>query len=179
MRIGRCPYCLLEKRLVRPHALPDAFTRAIKRENSGKVLYLSVNGGASERQDDGSGFLLCNECESILNRNFDHPVQRMLRRISQDRAKYPSRCFFRFSGSSLAGFIVSVIWRAALLDTYLYRDFKLDDEILDAMHTELWNWGSLKRGKYRYSMNAIVDGVAELERQQISQLCFPQKQYAR
>lgn len=161
------------------HAIPNSYFRKIKRRNSGKLIKVSEdNSDTQYSQDDGSGILLCGECESYLNSEFDLWGQRRLQEISDRLDENSCRRVFQIDAEKLSGFILSILWRAVKLDTEFYKNSQLDDQTLDRVRGVIFDKIASPSSLAGVKINRIVDDVRHMKPSDFKDLILPPITYS-
>lgn len=138
MEIIQCKLCHETKPLQRSHVIPNAVFRRVFRQNQGKAITFSDNNSSWNEYSSESWweYLLCEECEKHLNRNYEQYSISLLRNSLKD-AKIlkvdEGVSFSHVDTVKLQLFIVSIIWRAAVSNLSEYSTVYLrqpwEDEI--------------------------------------------------
>lgn len=126
---GTCRCCGKYRELCDSHSIPNATFRDLFRRNSGSAILLCNNGKIVGRtQDSGSDYMLCADCESILNKRFDGYGTLWLNeaRARIAAAPTPERTTITHSidADRLLGFFLSVLWRAINSNNEMYAEVK-------------------------------------------------------
>jgi hypothetical protein len=116
--IGVCAFCQQEKKLSRSHAIPNSYFRSAK-SNGQAVKYKTDNSPNSVTQASGDCPMLCAECESHFNVNFDIPLQQIIEKLDRQRTICAN------DARSISRAMLSVAWRASKSDAEFYQNFKL------------------------------------------------------
>ena len=171
MKTNFCKLCGLLKPICKSHAIPNSIFKSLFRENSGKGITLSdIKDQSIEYSSDSlADDLLCSDCESQLNRNFDAYGLDLFRGHHKDVKiiKLDDVVVFRgFIPDKINGFLLSILWRAAISNHPVYSKIKtilsLDDiHILHDLSRSI-NTNKLKKFSIRIKrLNDKTGGFTE------------------
>jgi hypothetical protein len=121
-----CAFCQKNRELCSSHSIPDGFFRAISRQNNGQLI--SLPGGEGKlglSQNTGKAKLLCRECETHFNKNFDSPLTNALKEWDKQIKVNGLSAKYEFSPNHLAQCIASVCWRASVTGNSMYSNAKV------------------------------------------------------
>jgi hypothetical protein len=110
------------------HAIPDAVFKSALRVDSGKLVLLDSNPNTSNKytSDSCAVYLLCKECESRLNNEYDSYAINLLKNTSNVNKNDYGLTFKNLDRRKLRLFFLSVLWRSALSNHEFYKGVKLD-----------------------------------------------------
>lgn len=155
MKIGHCKLCLNKKTLRRSHVIPNAIFKRLFRENQGKAIIFSDEESSWLEYSSDSWWepLLCEECESLINRSYEQyalaALRNSLRSVVVQRVG-EGIVFSSIDTVRIQLFIVSMMWRAAVSTLPVYSKVYLppvwEKEIRDCL---------LKQKKLRSSLVSI------------------------
>lgn len=147
---ARCSLCEKQKTLVKSHAIPSAFFKKIIRNQDGfNLLAFDVDTIDNPEQigNDAKDYLLCPCCESFLNNTYEKYVVTLLASGYLERKKTrvtttTEGSIFHFNDKDLNGnhvviFIMSVLWRASLLNIDFYERVNLSKDTLKWMREHI------------------------------------------
>ncbi len=123
---GKCAYCGQEKTLCSSHAIPYAFFKEMLRKGDGKAIAIPAGHGRIHfDSDSGADYLLCVECESYFNTEFDRPLIFSINKFNnnedENKLSIVSEIFVR----SLA----SIVWRACVSNAVFYSHIQVNKVI--------------------------------------------------
>lgn len=124
MSIYCCPLCTKPCTPVTTHSIPNAYFKAAKRHSSGKALQISD--GPEARilgNTPGGAPLLCSSCEKKLNANYDRWGIEKLRAARKKIKQHGNTRAVKIERDRFAGFILSMLWREALLPSTVTDGF--------------------------------------------------------
>jgi hypothetical protein len=133
---GICAFCQSSKELCESHTIPSAFGKNMKEEDKATigecefrkgVLYeCPTNVGKPNnwyRQDLPKRYLLCQECEGLFNKKYDHPILKMWKSWKKKSWTKKEEMLSNREVLLCKKFIWSVIWRDRPI-----VEIKIDDE---------------------------------------------------
>lgn len=127
---GKCRLCLNLRVLCESHAIPDAFFKKVneKKRSDGKLIAMVADLQTSpyKSNDTLQEHLLCNECESQLNEEFDsYGINVFCGVYGRSRRKADGVEFQQIDRKRLRLFVLSVIWRVSVSDHPGYGNVNL------------------------------------------------------
>lgn len=124
-----CAYCSNDRKLCVSHAIPDGFFKLISRKNNGKLITIPKGSGRIHLdQDTGGAELLCKECESLFNRQFDSPIVNAFKAWDRKIIQEGFDVQFEFSANQMAQCLASIFWRASESGNDMYVDAKVNHD---------------------------------------------------
>lgn len=131
--IGTCKLCHLETTLRDSHIIPKAFFKKVKL-GIPQLARIDTTPNKPVRTDnaDWSEYLLCDNCEKFLERNYE--TSQIIRlRAYKENIKSPDRLtLVNFEYHRFYLFWLSIIWRASVSTMPEFEPVKLDSQIEEA-----------------------------------------------
>ena len=122
-----CAFCQEDRELCQSHSIPDGFFKAISRRNNGKLISIPEGAGKIRlSQNTGKAKLLCWECETHFNKNFDGPLTNAFKAWDKQIIAYGFGVRYEFSPSHFAQCLASVCWRASVTGDSMYANAKVN-----------------------------------------------------
>lgn len=117
-----CAYCNEDKELCDSHSIPDSIFRMILRNNNGKLVSIPLGEkDVQYSQDTGKAKILCRDCESLFNREFDGPLVNALKKWDRKIRQEGFGAIFEYCPSQLAQSLASIFWRASVSSAEMYK----------------------------------------------------------
>lgn len=127
LKSGICQLCMKPSQLALSHAIPHALIKDIQRRNSGQTIFITGRPPYHRRTNDsGADYLLCEPCESRLNRDFDFYGCRWINQARQQLDNHPREVRREVDPQRMLGFVSSVLWRAAISRSGVYNSMDID-----------------------------------------------------
>lgn len=149
---GICALCKNNKKLEKSHIIPNAFFKAIKRDNSGKMIEINSNltSLVHYTSESFSEYLLCSLCEDIIEKyeKYGISVLRGEHIINLDRHNH-GWTFTNINYQNFKLFLTSLIWRAAVSKQPFFSRVLIPEYLQNEARFSLLNnnpLGSLKLG---------------------------------
>jgi hypothetical protein len=121
-----CAYCAKPRELRNSHAIPDATFKAARASGKGQLIGIPNElGKIAYTQDTGAAPMLCHECESAFNVNFDSPISNFLKRLENAYLDDGPNASLQFDANELAKALVSIGWRICRSRAEFYGDANL------------------------------------------------------
>jgi len=128
-----CRLCLNDGKLVKAHAIPEAFFRELREESRAPILISGSSSAFPKKApigvyDEG---ILCDQCEPKFGAVDDYGIQVLLKRLHElfiPVATGAGPVAFQASGVDqdlLLRFLVATLWRAAVSTQAFYRRVQL------------------------------------------------------
>lgn len=135
----RCKLCLEEKQeseMRASHAIPNSFFREALRGGGGKAVYIVGDDETPLKysQDSYTDLMLCDQCEHLINDNYEAYSIGVLRGNSGRVNKIRSEKKIYFSGvdtRKLYMFCASILWRSAINRKDFYRRIYVTESIAE------------------------------------------------
>lgn len=144
----QCELCGESRPLVESHAIPRA---ALKKTKCNGQNITFENGQLKNHQSDGVASLLCNVCDNaFLGARFDKRGIECLVNASGRFMKGKS------VADLMAGWVLSILWRAHHLQTPEYFDFVLPDDIERQLKTNLLDQNECPNSYLNWSKLAVI-----------------------
>jgi hypothetical protein len=152
--------CLLCKTsnypICRSHVIPNAVFKRAK--HNGKVMKVNTDSGSHElAQDSWDTLMLCKVCEHKLNQVYDDKSLKELRRawrMSKSNALIKLKTQ---SSGRLAGFMLSILWRAGVSQHDAYKKVQLPKSAIDGYGACLLNQSPDLLWSLSYRITALYD----------------------
>lgn len=154
MKQGICKLCLATKDLCDSHALPNSAFKYIFRQSEGKAIVLTDDNLTPIRtsSDSWSNYLLCSDCEKILNDDFDQYGIAVFRgAIGKIKITEEGISFCNVDIQRIRMFFLSLLWRISISPHDSYRNIDLPYELKQELHNAL-----LRREKIRGSLFTVA-----------------------
>lgn len=151
--LSQCRLCGGTGQLVRSHAIPRAALK--KTKCSGKNIALE-NGRVNENhQSDGNTHLLCSACDNeFLGALFDSRGVELLSRVSAGERFLKSTAVD--VADLMAGWVLSILWRAHHLQTPQYLGFALPPDIEQQLRKSLLGQKESPSSHIKWSKMAVI-----------------------
>lgn len=121
-----CAFCQKDSVLCASHSIPDGFFKAISRRNNGQLISIPEGEGKiGLSQNTGKAKLLCRECETHFNKNFDSPLTNAFKAWDKQIKANGLGVRYEFSPNHLAQCIASICWRASVTGNSMYANAKV------------------------------------------------------
>lgn len=125
MQLAQCKLCHEVRPLRRSHVIPAAVFRRLFRENQGKAITFcdEVSSWIEYSSESWWERLLCDECESRLNRHYEQYSILVLRNSIKSVVVYKAETGVSFTSVDAIRFqlfIASIMWRAAVSSLPVY-----------------------------------------------------------
>lgn len=121
-----CAFCQKDRELCASHSIPDGFFKAISRRNNGQLISIPEGDGKiGLSQNTGKAKLLCRECETHFNKNFDSPLTNTFKAWDKQIKANGLGVRYEFSPNHLAQCIASVCWRASVTGNSMYANARV------------------------------------------------------
>ena len=114
-----CALCLQPKELSDSHIIPNAYFKAMKRDNSGKLVAFDSSNESEAQQSIESWYqkLLCHECEQRFSKWETSSIETLRRTaLSIEKSGNHGGLIKAYDYSTLRLFLLSILWRAAASD---------------------------------------------------------------
>ena len=135
-----CALCLQPKELRDSHIIPNAYFKAMKRENSGKLVAFDSSDESEARQSIESWYqkLLCHECEQRFSRWETSSIE-TLRRTAQsiEQTGNHGGLIKSYDYSTFRLFLLSILWRATASDLPEFDEMVLPTEYQERLRRAL------------------------------------------
>jgi hypothetical protein len=123
--VGFCRYCGKVRQLCDSHALPVGIFRPILSASSGKLVGIPADDGPVHyTSDTGAAKLLCRDCETHFNKNWDAPTVNFLKRLDRAIIESGHTTQLPFPNAQLAHAIVSIVWRTCVSSAFMYAEVR-------------------------------------------------------
>ncbi|UWP95986.1 hypothetical protein K3X48_03035 [Aliiroseovarius crassostreae] len=170
-----CQRCLVEEKIVKSHAIPNSFFRKLLRgESSGQ--FIDITTGAEKNlisQNSGAAPLLCEKCEGWFNDCFDKPIDRILDNHLKKSIRHRGVQYVQGSTNCLAGFITSVLWRAAISGNKRYDAMAIDPKLAEFLHSMLISDGTDFFTYGSFYLRRLTSGETNLPSQTFDSMIMP------
>ena len=121
-----CAFCQKDRELCASHSIPDGFFKAISRRNNGQLISIPEGEGKiGLSQNTGKAKLLCRECETHFNKNFDSPLTNAFKAWDKQIKANGLGVRYEFSPNHIAQCIASVCWRASVTGNSMYANARV------------------------------------------------------
>lgn len=177
---GVCALCLEEGPLSNSHALPHAHFKDIHRRNSGVAIAISTDSSKLHKtSESGKAILLCASCEGRLNLAFDSPCINYLKqvRLTPGSAKpgMTIQCSpdTLVSSDTLAWFMISVVWRAAISTADIYAELRISERSAEVLRTLIWEQSSSPYERAAFSLFDLYDSRGIFNRAALMDFVMP------
>jgi len=166
-----CPLCKTSDHPIRvSHVIPDAAFRRAK--TNGKMMKVDFSNKTNElAQDSWSAQMLCSKCEHHFNQVFEDQT---LNELRQARRKIGELGFLKLKTKNpkrLAGFMLSLVWRAAQSDHWAYQKIQLPRSAIDGFGEYLLSGKSPDLlWKLSYRITAMYDSQGIFDVDAISRI---------
>jgi hypothetical protein len=125
---GKCRFCGNEGKLRNSHSIPNGFFRLLMQAGSGSAIDISTGPGKIRgTSDTGAEYLLCGQCETDFNKEFDAPLVNGLKLLDQKIQNIGFSARISFSHEQMAQAIASIIWRCCESGASHYDGTSVDD----------------------------------------------------
>lgn len=150
-----CRLCGSDSRLVSSHAIPASALR--KTKNNGKNVRVK-NGSLDEKsQSDGKAPLLCAECDlDFLGKTFEKKGTDILYCARRSEQKLLEKDSSLDVADMLAGWTLSILWRAHHLETPEYDSYRLPEGVASDIQSNLLMQKTNLEKYYKWSKFSIV-----------------------
>lgn len=134
-----CPLCKTSDHPIRiSHVIPDAAFRRAK--SNGKMMKVDTVAKRNQlAQDSWSVKMLCSKCEHHFNQLFEDITLKELRRARKECGNSGFLKFKTNDPQRIAGFMLSLMWRAAQSQHWAYDKIKLPDSAIEGFGQHLLN----------------------------------------
>ena len=111
---SKCMLCTLEKPLRKSHILPRSFLRHLKRDTN-QLLEVGIYSGKKPRKINfnPTELMLCNECEQLLDLNYEKYGAIYLRRRKNLSHRKSSLLLNNYVFETFYLYFISILWRAS------------------------------------------------------------------
>lgn len=161
-----CRLCQLDRKLCYSHIIPEFLYGALKND---EYKFMGVNGrgnkGWKPLQVGIREYLLCSDCEQLLNDKYEQPFLRQWRlpdRIAQDSAYSAT-----YDYSTFKLFHLSVLFRSSVSSLATFREVNLGAHE-DRIRQMLLSADPGQNWEYPILALAVLNGRGEVERRLIS-----------
>ena len=180
-RIDICKLCGDKKELKLSHAIPSAFFKDLL-GNTGKALVFDVNTKYTPEKIGNivKDYLLCGECEQYLNNTFEKYIITLiktgyLQRKNTIVTKKSYGNVFNFNDESLNGknlinFVISILWRASLLEIDFYAKLNLPKDCLDWMRDLIYENKKPNSRLINIELNTLIDSSNQISSKNLKEL---------
>lgn len=121
-----CAFCQEDRELCASHSIPDGFSKAISRRNSGQLISVPKGEGkVGLSQNTGKANLLCKSCETHFNKNFDSPLTNAFKAWDKQIKAKGFGVRYEFSPNHLAQCLASECWRASVTGNSMYANARV------------------------------------------------------
>lgn len=141
MKFATCALCRNEKELKRSHVIPDSIFKRLFRGSSGKAISFKNDEDSWVRYSSDSwwDYLLCEECEKLLNDNYECYSLALLRGANGKAEKNNSGVSFSQANmSKLQLFVISIFWRAAISNISEYQKVYIPEPLRDEIRESIY-----------------------------------------
>jgi hypothetical protein len=156
---GSCKLCLNHKELKNSHALGDSIFKKIYRKNSGKAISLtSGDDDIHYSSDSWAEYQLCNECESLLNINYETYSLAVLRgrKVSINKTSLGIK-FSNIDQHKFMLYFLSILWRAANSSHESYENVTILDSDNEFLRKAILNNSKIPSNKFSIKINRVID----------------------
>lgn len=150
-----CRLCGSDAGLILSHAIPASALRRTK--SNGKNVQIE-NGRLNEKsQSDGKAPLLCADCDrDFLGDFFDRKGSELLNRARSSDQLLMERSSGIDVADMLAGWTLSILWRAHHLETPQYENYQLPDDLASDIKSKLLTQKMDTSKCQKWSKSAII-----------------------
>lgn len=121
-----CALCQKDRELCESHSIPDGFFKTISRRHNGQLISIPEGEGKiGLSQNTGKAKLLCRECETHFNKNFDSPLSNAFKAWDKKIKADGFGVRYEFSPNHLAQCLALVCWRASVTGNSMYANAKV------------------------------------------------------
>ncbi|PFG11424.1 hypothetical protein [Marinobacter sp. LV10MA510-1] len=156
---GLCKLCLDHKELKFSHAIGDSIFKKIYRKNSGKAISLTSDDDAiSYSNDSWAEHQLCNDCETLLNLNYEAYSLGALRgiKVSVDKTSFGIK-FSKIDQHRLILYFLSILWRAANSNHRSYKNVVVIDSDNEFLRNTILNNLKVPSSKFSIKISRVID----------------------
>jgi hypothetical protein len=142
LMIGKCKLCGNERALCKSHAIPDAHFKQIPRQSAGKAVAITDDEATPIQytNDSWHTYMLCAECESVLNKRYDEYGIKVLRDDSTKNIRSEIGVTFKdINRQRLRMFLLSVLWRVSISQHRCYSNINLPYPLENKLRHALLN----------------------------------------
>ena len=163
MRTGLCRLCLERKPLCDSHALPNSLFNYILRRNAGKAIVLNDDATSPARKssDTWDAELLCQDCESKLNRKYDAYGMAVFRGHEGNVQPHEGGVdLLRIDRRRLRMFFLSVLWRISVSSHSNYSNIDLPYAWEEDLRSALDNERPVPDSRYTVALYKMRDSTS-------------------
>jgi len=156
---GTCGLCLKPEILKKSHAIVDSIFKRIFRVNDGKGILLTLDEqDISYSSDSWWQHQLCNDCEGLLNNEYEHYSLRVLRGGAGRVTKLDGGISFNeIDQHKLNMFFLSILWRASVSRHKAYSGVFLGKDINEYLRVSLFSNVRIPIGNISVRLSRLCD----------------------
>jgi len=158
--MGTCRLCLLEKKLINAHIIPNFMYRGIKKKD-----YVSYNKdletGKSWTLPKGTGEfdknILCSDCDNgIIEHKYEKYGKTVLFDDYNDTQNIENLTFYRnIDYSKLKLFLLSILWRASISSRPMFKGVKLGKKCEESLRRIIYE--PIVPKEWEYAIMMFID----------------------
>lgn len=124
--ISICKLCDSEQNLRQSHIIPRSYFRKLKSQ-SGQAIEVNLNRDIRPKRKnfDPKSFLLCNDCEQYISKQYEKYAIEYLRDSKNYSDEENYLIFSRFNFKKIYLYFLSILWRASISNHQLFDRAKL------------------------------------------------------
>ncbi|MEP7452816.1 hypothetical protein [Phyllobacterium sp. SB3] len=123
--LENCRFCSRPAKLSKSHCIPDYYFRKTKSKGHSMFVTATDKARVIKTVDSGASPLLCSQCESDFNRLYDKPLRKLTGTIYRSGGM-----LILVDASRLTAAIVSVLWRASVSTSNLYKPYAVSGTVV-------------------------------------------------
>jgi len=128
---------LKEKKLSLSHSIPRAYIKRTK--TNGKTITINNGGVSSISNFDPKELMLCDECESLISKNYENYGVSVLRTRSNVIKHKEYILFKNINYEKFYLFLLSILWRASISELVFYNTVTNVERLSESMRLVLLN----------------------------------------
>jgi hypothetical protein len=140
MESGHCALCLKSRPLAGSHIIPNAYFRAMKRQNSGRLVSFDSLPNSNVRLSNESWKepMLCAECEEIFSKLETRCIRslRQAARAVEVHSRHGA-CLPNYDHKVFSRFLMSLLWRAAVSKQEPFSSVSIEPKVVSGIQGHL------------------------------------------
>jgi hypothetical protein len=165
-----CPLCKTSDHpICRSHVIPNAVFKRVK--HNGKLMKVDLASKTARlEQDSWDTHMLCKACEHLLNQVYEDSSLKDLRNARRANNTSMLVKLITQSPERLAGFMLSILWRASVSDHNAYGKVKFPESATDGFAECLLKKRPDLLWSLSYRITALYDGRGYFDYDAISRI---------
>ena len=160
MNLATCSLCCNKKKMQKSHVIPDSIFKRVFRGDSGKAISFKNDEETwiGYSSDSWWDYLLCGECEKILNDNYECYSLALLRGAKGKVERLSAGVTFSQANlTKLQLFIISIFWRAAVSNISEYQKVYIPDPLRDEIRESIYSGNSVTIARATVKLSRLID----------------------